>query len=124
MSYLMVFIGAGIGGVLRYLASTWVQKLSGAVTLPLGTAFVNILGCLLIGILAQMAETKALFTPEVRLLVMVGILGGFTTFSTFGYETFQLLGGGQYLEAILTVVTQVVVGVVCVALGYSLGRFL
>ena len=124
MSYLMVFIGAGIGGVLRYLASTWVQKLSGAVTLPLGTAFVNILGCLLIGILAQMAETKALFTPEVRLLVMVGILGGFTTFSTFGYETFQLLRGGQYLEAILTVVTQVVVGVVCVALGYSLGRFL
>lgn len=124
MSYLLVFFGAGLGGVLRYLVAVLVQKLSSGMVFPLATALVNIFGCLLIGVFAQFLETKAFFGSEWRLFLMVGVLGGFTTFSTFGYETFQLLREGQYLIAISNSLGQLIVGTLCVILGYSLGKLL
>ena len=120
----MVFLGAGLGGVLRFLASGFVQRLANGWLFPIGTATVNVIGCLVIGFLAQLAESRAFLSGEMRALIMVGILGGFTTFSTFGYETFQLLRDGEYLMAVANVGLQVTIGVVFVAVGYSLARLL
>lgn len=122
MSYLIVFVGAGIGGVLRYVMSPAVQRACGDWFFPIGTFSVNMMGCLLIGILGQLAESKGLFTGELRLFLFVGILGGYTTFSSFGFETFQLLRDGQMLYAIANAGLQVVVGLLCVWLGWAIGR--
>jgi CrcB protein len=119
---LAIFIGAGLGGMARYLLSTTVHRLSNDWIFPLGTLAVNMLGCLLIGLLAQISEARGLFSSEARLFIFVGVLGGFTTFSSFGYETFQLLRDGQYWYAACNAVLQVVIGLTLVWLGYVLGR--
>lgn len=124
MSYLIVFVGAGIGGVLRYAMSPAVQRACNDWTFPIGTFSVNMLGCLFIGILGQLAESKGLFTGEMRLFLFVGVLGGYTTFSSFGFETFQLLRDGQFLYAIANAAGQVIFGLLCVWLGWVIGRLL
>ena len=124
MSYLIVFFGAGIGGVFRYLMGPAVQNATGGWLFPIGTFSVNMLGCLVIGLLGQLAESKGLFQGETRLFLFVGVLGGFTTFSSFGFETFQLLKAGQILYAIANAAGQVVLGLLCVWLGWILGRLL
>jgi CrcB protein len=120
----LIFIGAGLGGVFRYLMGKTVQNLSNGWIFPIGTFSVNILGCLLIGLLAQISEAKGIIGPELRLFIFVGLLGGFTTFSSFGYETVQLIKDGEILYAILNTVLQVVLGLICVWLGYVIGRFI
>ncbi|MBX9568460.1 MAG: fluoride efflux transporter CrcB [Candidatus Obscuribacterales bacterium] len=122
MNYLIVFVGAGIGGVLRFAMSPAVQHACKDWAFPIGTFSVNMLGCFLIGFLAQLAESKGLFQGETRLFLFVGILGGFTTFSSFGYETFQLLRDGEILYAIANAVLQVVLGLLLVWLGWVIGR--
>lgn len=124
MSYLVVFLGAGLGGVLRFLMSPAMQRLANGGDFPLGTFSVNMLGCLVIGLLAQLSESRGLFAGDSRLFWFVGVLGGFTTFSSFGYETFQLLRDSQFLYATANAVSQVVIGLFCVWLGYVLGRLL
>jgi fluoride exporter len=124
MNYLIVFLGAGIGGVLRYWMSPAVQNATNGWTFPIGTFSVNMLGCLVIGVLGQLAESKGLFQGTTRLFLFVGILGGFTTFSSFGFETFQLLKDGQILYAIANAVLQVLLGLLCVWLGWIIGRLL
>ena len=124
MRYLVIFIGSGLGGVLRFLLSTTVQKLADGWMFPVGTFSVNMLGCLVIGLLARLSESKGLFQGDTRLFLFVGILGGFTTFSSFGYESFQLLRDGQYLAAFLNSLLQVVIGLICVWLGFILGALL
>jgi CrcB protein len=94
-----------------------VQKLFGNSSFPIGTFSVNMVGCLIIGILAQLAESRGLFTGDTRAFVFVGILGGFTTFSSFGYETFQLMRSGEYLHAALNAGLQVVLGILLVWAG-------
>lgn len=123
MNYLIVFLGAGIGGVLRYLMSPTLQRATGWV-FPIGTFTVNMVGCLLIGLLAQLAESKGLFQAESRLFLFVGVLGGYTTFSSFGYETFQLIRDGEIVYAIANAVLQVLVGLLCVWAGWVIGRLL
>jgi CrcB protein len=122
MSILIVFLGAGIGGVLRYAMSPAIQRACNEWSFPIGTFSVNMLGCLLIGLLAQIAETKGIFSGEMRLFLFVGILGGYTTFSSFGLETFQLLRDGQILYAIANAALQVVLGLLCVWAGWAIGR--
>ena len=92
-----LFVGAGgfLGAVLRYWLSSTVQQLSNSALVPVGTLVVNVLGCLVIGFLSELAEEHGLFTAEARAFVFIGILGGFTTFSTFGNETMNLLRDGQ-----------------------------
>ena len=124
MSYLAIFIGSGIGGVLRYLLGTTVQALAKDWIFPVGTYCVNMLGCLLIGFLAQLAESRGIFPGDWRLFVFVGLLGGFTTFSSFGYETMQLIRDGEYMLAFLNATTQVVLGLGCVWLGIVIARML
>jgi len=122
----IIMVGAGgfAGAVMRYLVSGWVQNISGSNGFPWGTLAVNLIGCLAIGLLMGITESRQWFGPESRALVFIGILGGFTTFSTFSYETFYLLKGGQLLAAGANIVLQVVPGIGGAGLGYIIGRWI
>jgi CrcB protein len=119
---LLVGMGGFIGSVARYLLSGWVYRFLNNPWFPYGTLVVNVVGCLLIGLLAGLAESRQIFSGEVRLFLLIGMLGGFTTFSTFGYETFALLRDGQFLAMAANVGAQVVFGLLAVWLGYVLSR--
>ena len=112
-------IGAGgfIGAVLRFLISSWVQTRSGSIVFPFGTLAVNMIGCLLIGFLTYLVETRSLFSVETRSFILIGLLGAFTTFSTFGIETLGLIRDNRIDLAALNAGSQVVVGVALVWLG-------
>ena len=113
----LLLIGAGgfIGSVARYLLGGAVERLLAAAKFPFGTLTVNILGCFLIGVVGGLSGTA-------RLFFIVGVLGGFTTFSSFGNETFALLRGGEPLKAFGNVALQVIVGLLAVWLGQVISR--
>ena len=117
---------AGIGGffgtILRYLLNIFIYQIIDYPGFPYGTLIINLLGCLLIGVIAGFSESRITLTPELRIFFQIGMLGGFTTFSTFGYETFRLLQEGQLFFAILNISFQVVVGILAVWIGYQLCR--
>uniref|UniRef100_UPI004056BFE0 fluoride efflux transporter CrcB n=1 Tax=Candidatus Electronema sp. TaxID=2698783 RepID=UPI004056BFE0 len=115
----LALIGAGgfAGAVLRFLVSSWAQTRSGSIVFPFGTLSVNLLGCLLIGLLSALAENRSMFSAETRSFWIIGGLGAFTTFSTFGNETLNLLRAGRLELALLNVGLQVLLGVVLVWLG-------
>jgi fluoride exporter len=117
----LVGSGGAIGAVLRYLSGLAVQRIPSG-DLPLGTFVVNVVGCFLIGLLAGAAETRSFFTAEARLFLVVGVLGGFTTFSSFGFEAFELMRRGHAALAVFHVAWQCVLGTGAVAIGYSLFR--
>ena len=94
---IIVGVGGFAGSVARYLLSIGLQKYS--VVLPMGTLTANLVGCFLIGIIAQMSTSAGLLSPESRLLLAVGFCGGLTTASTMIYETSQFLGDGEYFHA-------------------------
>ena len=120
--YRLFLVGAGgfLGSVLRYIVSGYVQQSSGSVGFPYGTLTVNVIGCFVIGALSALAENRGVFTTEARLFVFVGILGGFTTFSTFSNETMNFLREGDNLRALVNVVAQLILGLGAVWLGRSL----
>jgi len=97
----LVWVGLGgcIGAVLRYVLGGWAQALSGSASFPFGTLAVNVLGCFVIGALSYLADARGMLGPDARLFLIVGVLGGFTTFSSFGNETMNLLRDGQVLLA-------------------------
>jgi CrcB protein len=97
--------------------SGFIQQLTQRYDFPYGTLFVNLSGCLVIGLLSQLAETRGVFTPEARAFVFIGILGGYTTFSTFGNETFNLFRDGQNAYAFANLAGQIVLGIAAVWLG-------
>lgn len=119
---IIVGVGGFIGSIFRYLMSGWVQRLSGDAPFPYGTLSVNVLGCLAIGLLGGWADNAELFSPSARLFLLVGLLGGFTTFSTFGYESMALLRDKEMLYALLYVGGHLLVGLAAVALGYGLSN--
>ncbi len=112
-------IGAGgfVGAVLRYLVSGWVQYRSGSIVFPFGTMSVNMIGCFVIGFLTFLVESRSLFSPELRSFVLIGLLGAFTTFSTFGNETLGLIRDNRIDLATMNAGIQVIVGVGMVWLG-------
>lgn len=114
---LLVGFGGFIGSVLRYLASGYVQQASKSVDFPYGTLAVNVMGCFAIGFLAQLAESRGVLASQSRLFVFVGILGGFTTFSSFGNETLNLARDSQMMNALANVGMNVVIGLLAVWLG-------
>jgi CrcB protein len=118
----LLLVGAGgfIGSVLRYLASGYVQQWTQTASFPYGTLAVNVLGCLVIGFLSQLAETRGVFTPETRALVFVGVLGGFTTFSTFSNESLNLLRGNEVFPALANIAAHLLLGLGAVWLGRAL----
>lgn len=117
LKVLLVGIGGFFGSVARYLMSGYAQQLSRSISFPYGTLAVNLLGCFIIGFLAQLADARGVFSAESRAFVFVGILGGFTTFSSFGNETMNLLRDGEMLLAFANVAVHIVVGLAAVWLG-------
>lgn len=119
---LLVGTGGFIGSILRYWFSAWVFRTLDKPWFPFGTLAVNMFGCLAIGFLGGVAEDRRLFDQEIRLFVFLGILGGFTTFSAFAYETTTLLRDARMLGAWLNVGLQVFLGLIAVWLGGLLSR--
>ena len=118
---LLVGVGGFIGSILRYWLTDAAQR-STQGGFPVGTLAVNILGCLAIGILWSLVEYRQWLNPELRIFVTVGILGGFTTFSAFGYETFVLIRDGQYPWALANVAANVVLGIGAVIVGWMAAK--
>lgn len=118
--------GAGgfIGTVLRFLLNTWVYRVFAYPIFPYGTFLVNMIGCLLIGLLGGLADSRNIFSPEYRIFIFIGILGGFTTFSSFGYDTFGLVRSGHFSLASLNVILQVFLGLSAVWLGFNVSRLI
>lgn len=116
-SVIYVALGGALGSVSRYLLGAWTQSLNKGNDFPFGTLVVNLIGCFLIGFLSQLAETRGAFTSGSRTLVFVGILGGFTTFSSFGNDTVNLLQGGETFSALANIGGNVIVGLLLVWLG-------
>ena len=115
----ILLVGAGgfIGSIARYLLSGWVLHHTLGDKFPWSTFVVNVLGCLLIGVLSGMIERLEWFTPQMRLLLLTGLLGGFTTFSAFGLETVFLLRRGEVLIAVAYALSSVAVCVTAVWVG-------
>lgn len=117
---ILVGLGGGIGAISRYLLGAALHSLAGYPRFPVGTLGVNLLGCLLIGVLAAAGEERTWFTPDIRLLLITGLLGGFTTFSAFGLETLTLLRSHSWLAATLNLLISVPGGLAAVWLGWRL----
>ena len=120
--YLLVALGGALGSLLRYLLGAWVQGLLGP-GFPWSTLLVNALGSLLIGAVVRLSLEGAL-SGEARLFLAVGVLGGFTTFSSFSYETLALVQDGEVLLALAYALGSLLLSFILVYLGYRLGGML
>ena len=121
MKILYLGIFGGFGCVARYLVSGWVYDLSGK-ALPYGTLAVNVVGSLLLGLIMEGSLRSTLLSPELRFGLTVGFMGGFTTFSTFSYETVRLLEEGSLVAAGANVLLNVIVCIVAALIGIYLAR--
>jgi CrcB protein len=121
----LILIGlAGFAGTLmRYWLSDWTARRYGE-TFPTGTLVVNLIGCFLAGLLFYLMFDRYLISPTVRTIVLIGLLGGFTTFSSFGLQTFTLLRDGEMGLALFNIAISNVGGLLMVWVGYSLAKFL
>lgn len=113
-------VGAGgfIGAICRYGVSLLAQRNATLSAFPFGTLMVNLAGCLLIGIAVGLIDTRQMFSGELRLFFIVGVLGSFTTYSAFGYETFALLRDADYLRASVNVLLHITLGLLFVGIGF------
>jgi len=121
LTVLWLALGGVCGTLARYGLSGLVQRWTDT-TYPWGTTAVNVAGCFLFGLVWAMAEDRAQWSPYVRLCLLTGFMGAFTTFSTYMYETNRLLADGQWLHALANLDVQNVVGVVMLVVGMALGR--
>ena len=120
---LLVGLGGGVGSILRFLCQKWINE-SYQNTFPLGTFLVNISGCFLIGIFYALGERSNILSPQVRFLLITGLCGGYTTFSTFAFENFSLLRIGDMSTLLLYSLGSLVAGVVAVFMGSFLIKIL
>ncbi len=120
LNALLVGFGGFVGRICRYALGGAVHRHFPMATFPYGTLSVNLLGCALIGALVGLADSRQLFSPELRTFGFIGLLGGFTTFSTFGYETIEMAREGEHIRAAFNVGLHVVLGLVFVWLAYEL----
>lgn len=116
-------IGSLAGGFARYYLAGAVYRIFGT-TFPYGTLAVNLTGCFLIGLFSVLAEEKFLIGPNGRLLLMVGFCGAFTTFSTFIFETSNLMKDGETLQTLLNITLSVIAGFLVFRMGILLGELI
>jgi len=119
----LVYIGlfGAMGCLARYFVSGWTYDLVGR-SLPYGTLAVNILGSFLLGLVMEGSLRSSLLSPEVRMGIGIGFMGGFTTFSTFSLETWRLIEDGSFFQAGANILLNVLICVVFAALGIFLAR--
>ena len=117
---IVVGLGGCVGAISRYLVAGWVQNLSNS-HFPFGTLMVNSIGSFVIGLLAGISQ-HAVISPQMRLFLFIGLIGAFTTFSTFSNETMMLLRSGVVWEAFLNIIVSLILGLLLVYLGYAVGQ--
>lgn len=116
-SLIIVGIGGFIGSIARYWLSTFVSNYLSSTSFPYGTFVVNITGCFFIGVIYALFERGNILTPEWRIFLATGFCGGFTTFSTFSYESIRLMQGGEFFNLSLNVAASVILGFAATYLG-------
>jgi fluoride exporter len=116
-----VALGGAIGSAARYLVGLSVQSRTG-IDFPIGTLLVNLTGCVLLGFLLRYALATPAISPEVRALLTTGLCGGYTTFSTFGYETVALVEDGDWRRAALYIAISVAGSIAAIMLGMAGAR--
>ena len=121
MQFVLISLGGAVGCLIRYFMVDALTYVSTASRFPVGTFIVNVFGCVVIGFLGAISDTRGGFSPEARALVFTGLLGGFTTFSAFGYETFTLIRQDELFLAVYNVIGQVVLGLTSVWFGFKVG---
>jgi len=112
-------LGGFIGSAGRYLIGGWVHGFMPFTTFPFGTLVVNVSGCLLLGLLGGLVEARQLFGPDLRVFLFIGVLGGFTTFSSFAYETLALARDAEFARALVNVAAQLILSLGAAWLGYA-----
>jgi CrcB protein len=122
LKFAIIAAGGAIGALARYAMGGLVQQALKTASFPAGTLAVNLTGCLLIGLGGGLIESRQFFSPEMRAFVFIGFLGSFTTFSTFGLESFNLVRDGQWLLAAVNICVSVVVGLAAVLAGGTLSK--
>ncbi len=121
LKYLIVFIGSGIGGGFRFWLSSFIHKYYPPF-FPLGTLVINILGSFILGYMIFGFDEKELISPTLKLFIGIGFCGGFTTFSTFSLETFNLIRNSEFLLAGVNVFLSVVISLAGIYLAYLITR--
>ncbi len=116
-----IALGGAVGALLRFFVSTWIQRRVGS-EFPAGTLVVNMAGCFLIGLATGLIESRAWFTPDVRLFLLTGFLGSFTTYSTFALDSYTLAREGAGMSAVGNVLLHLGVGAVALLGGIALAR--
>jgi CrcB protein len=114
---LLIGLGGFVGAVSRYAVGGVVQNISSSIAFPYGTIVVNVIGCFLIGSLAYLADTRSLFSAGTRMFLFIGVLGAFTTFSTFANETLELLRDDKQGLALLNIVLHFMLCIGAVVVG-------
>jgi fluoride exporter len=120
-NYITVFIGAGIGGVFRYWLSSLISRLA-PFYFPFGTLSVNVIGSFILGLMIFGFDEKELINPTVKLFIGIGFCGGFTTFSTFSFETFKLLNDAELFLAAVNILANVLMTILGVYFAYLITR--
>lgn len=113
----IVGLGGFFGAVLRYGLSGFVQQVSRSISFPFGTLAVNLLGCFAIGFLSQFVESQGMLYPKTRSFLLIGLLGSFTTFSTFGNESLNLLLEGENFLSLVNISIHIIAGLGFIWLG-------
>ena len=115
----ILLVGAGgfLGSILRYIFGGLAQRYASSIALPVGTLLVNVVGCAVIGLLSELSESRGALPSEARPFLIIGLLGGFATFSSFANESSSLLRDGQGYQALLNVLANLVIGFAALRLG-------
>lgn len=120
---ILLFLAGGLGTLARFGLSGWVQNLWGS-TFPVGTFAVNLCGCLLFGFVWSLADERLIISGETRFVILTGFMGAFTTFSTFAFESSNLLRDAEWSRAAWNLLGQNLLGVGGVILGITVGKLL
>jgi fluoride exporter len=118
----LIAIFGAVGTLLRYGIQGFMQVSTGS-TFPWGTLLINLTGCFLLGLIGQMTLNRMMISPDWRVAITVGFFGGYTTFSSFGWETAKMLEGGEWLPATGYVTASVVIGLLLSVAGIRLANY-